>query len=941
MRSMNLRNKIIVYSVVVLLLNLIIIGVISYRIASATIYAGIVETNKSIAEQTVDNIDFVLQGIERETINAFEGVDFNQYLETAANDDTIVRNKTELSRIIKQFTNVTDNVEQVYVVGKQGQVYSNKISGENVRLDEAGFRTLLEQGDGRFQWAYIVMENEAVSRKLISLSRAIYDSNGLYNGFVVALLKERTFANFYPDAQTKMMMLVDRENRIVSANDPAQIGQLMPETFAVPSGVHEIRSLRQETFVVSTIESRYTGWKLYIATPYQDVFQVFLTDRTELAFFTLLCLLLFTGIIVFAANRLLAPFHQLNEAVDSINRSAAAPAADIPPYALRSGILGRIHLKTKLAFVLMACIVTPVVMLMMLSYSFTQSLVEKKMIEVITINAQQTMKRMTSYTANLERTVYYFYYDDPFISALGGGVPASELYPALDKTVANAMNQKTDIAYIDIYNADMQRLYTSKKRSERFMYPAVSPESIEKNAWQDTYRDQYKDDLITFGRKIGDMRSGRIIGYIFITLKEKELAKLYSGMRTERNEFFVINSSSRIMSHANKHKIGELLEPGLASYIDPLAYEGKAVRDAQDSEVISYADIGISGWKLVNVGSLRSAKESMEKIWLYDLLVLLASVLSIGIFVIRYTGRIGKPINQLTNQVVRLAEQYVGDYEQARVAGDEIEQLRSNVYLMISKIDTLIKEVYEIRLKKNEAELKQKEAELITLQSQINPHFLYNTLEVIRWKAAFQIGGDNEVSDLVATLSEYFRLSLSQGRRTITLAEELEHVNRYIKIMSHRYRDKIEFKCETSAAALTCIVPKITLQPIVENALYHGIKLRSGKGTIAIDAAVERDELRITVSDDGIGMDDERLARLQAHIAKPEAMGSDYGNGGYGLQNIQQRIAMLYGSQYGLAIASAANEGTSVTIRMRAKAASLANGNDGDGKDGGNAGENG
>ncbi|RAV20768.1 cache domain-containing sensor histidine kinase [Paenibacillus contaminans] len=929
MRSMKLRSKIIVYSVGVLLLNLIMIGVISYRIASATIYNGIVDTNASIAGQTADNIDFVLQGIERETINAFEGVDFNPYLQPASSVEEIVRNKTEMTRIITQFINVTDDVEQVYVVGKQGQMYSNKLAGENARLDEAAFRALLEQGDGRFQWSYTVMDNDAVSRKLIGISRAIYDSSGLYNGFVVALLKERTFANFYPDAKTKTMMLVDRHNRIISANDPAQIGQLMPEPLAVPAGVHELRTLGQETFVVSAIESRYTGWKLYIATPYEDVFHVFLTDRTELAFLTFLCLLLFSGVIVFAANRLLAPFHQLNEAVDSINRSAAAPAAGIPYYTLSSGFLARVHLKTKLAFVLMTCIVTPVILLMILSYSFTQSLVEKKIIEVITINAQQTMKRVASYTANLEKTVFYFYYDDPFISALGGGVPVSEFYSALDKTVENALNRKTDIVYVDIYNADMQRLYTSKKRSERFMYPAAEPETIEKNAWLDTYRDDYKDDLITFGKKIGDVRTGRIVGYIFITLKEKELAKLYSGTRTEGNEFFVINGGNRIMSHANKHKIGALLAPELASYIDPTAYEGKAVRDAKDGEVVSYADIGNSGWKLVNVASLRSAKESMEKILLYDLLVLLASILSIGIFVIRYTGRIGRPINQLTAQVVRLAEQYVGDYEQARVAGDEIEQLRSNVYLMISKIDTLIKEVYEIRLKKNEAELKQKEAELITLQSQINPHFLYNTLEVIRWKAAFQIGGDNEVSDLVATLSEYFRLSLSQGRRTITLAEELEHVNRYIKIMSHRYRDKIEFKCEASAAALTCIVPKITLQPIVENALYHGIKLRSGKGTIAIEAAVERDELRITVTDDGIGMDEEGLARLSAHIAKNEAPGADYGKGGYGLQNIQQRIAMLYGSQYGLAIASAANEGTSVTIRMPVQESGSSSGENG------------
>jgi two-component system sensor histidine kinase YesM len=407
-----------------------------------------------------------------------------------------------------------------------------------------------------------------------------------------------------------------------------------------------------------------------------------------------------------------------------------------------------------------------------------------------------------------------------------------------------------------------------------------------------------------------------MLGYVFITFKEKDLAKQYSGAQTNWSNSFMINDDNRIMSHANKNRIGSQLEPELASYIDPTAYEAKAVRGFQGNHIVSYAEIGNTGWKIVNTASLMSVDENMERILLYDLFVLLGSILSIGVFVIRYTGRFSKPINQLTNQVVRLANEYVDDYEQALNNGDEIEQLRSNVYLMISKINTLIKEVYEIQLKKNEAELKQKEAELITLQSQINPHFLYNTLEVIRWKSTFQMGGDNEVSDLVATLSEYFRLSLSQGRRMYTLAEELEHVNRYIKIMNHRYKDKIEFMCDASDAALRCIMPKIMLQPIVENSLYHGIKLKSDKGKIGIKAVVEHMELQITVWDDGIGMDDDQLKRLREHISQPGAMGADYGRGGFGLQNIQQRIEMLYGQPYGLELASVLNEGTSVTVRI-------------------------
>ncbi|MFC5402962.1 cache domain-containing sensor histidine kinase [Cohnella soli] len=836
----------------------------------------------------------------------------------------IVQNKIELSRIFTRFINVTDDVDQAYLVGNNGQVYSNELFGENALWDETMFRELLEHSDGSFQWTYTVMETQSVSRKLIGISRAIYNEDGAYNGFVLVLLKERSFANFYPDANTKIMMLTDHRNRIISANDPARIGTQLPEQLIVPSGIHEMNSIHNQSYVMSSFESGYTGWKLYIATPYKDVFLILLTDNKGYVLLTLFSLLLFVGLILFFSNRLIAPLIKLNETFDSIQPSTAGRIVVHPQIAPHRGFLARIHFKTKLTIVLMTCIVMPVVLLMFISHSFTQSLMKQKFVEVSTINAEQTIKRIKSYTANLEKTVYYFYYDAQFIKAIANQKGTSltpESYSVIERTVENAMNQKTDVVYIDLFDRNMKRLYTSKSRGQGFMYPDSTPESIEQTPWLDTYRDYYKDDLITFGRRIADFQGNDVIGYVFITFKEKDLEKNYMGTRTDWNETFIINQNNRVMSHANKNKIGSETEPELARWINPESYKGRAIGGSKGNQVVSYADIGNTHWKMVNVASLAYVSESMEKIVLYDMFVLIGSVLSIVIFVIRYTGRISRPINDLTRRVVEFSSAWV-DYPVSKHGGDEIEQLRSNFYLMISRINTLILEVYEIQLKKNEAELMQKEAELITLQSQINPHFLYNTLEVIRWKSAFLMGGDNEVSDLVTTLSEYFRLSLSQGRRTITLAEELEHVHRYIKIMNHRYKDKIIFECDIAEDALQCIVPKITLQPIVENALYHGIKLKSGKGKIQIAAQAERNELRITVSDDGVGIGADRLDKLKEHVTQHETAGTEYGKGGYGLQNIHQRLQLLYGKRFRFEIDSVANEGTRVTIIMPAEGAS-------------------
>lgn len=928
MRSMNLKNRIVVYSIVVLIANLLIIGLSTFWIASSAIYKSVVETNESVAIQTMENIDFVLRSIERETVNAMENVDFNRYLTSGdemVSTETIIRNKTELSQLFTRFINVTNNVVSVYLVGKDGQVYTDELVGENERWDEPTFRRLLEHREGEFIWTYAVAESGSVSRKLIGISKAVYDEQGDYNGFILVLLNEQTLANAYPSKVTKLMMLTDQSQRIISSNDAGLVGAMLPEQLAVPVDGHEIRSDGRQSYMMSAVESGYSGWKLYVATPYKHVIGVLLTERIDLVVLTMVCLLTFIGLIVAFAHRLVAPLTRLNDAAHAINRSSSASIDAVPQLSEQPGFFGRIHFKTRMAFILTIYIVMPVMILMILSYSFTRSLAEQKIVEVITISAEQTIRRVNSFTTNLEKAVYYFYYDERLIETLRITENPTLLRlsgPAvstIEQSVENALTQKKDIAFVDFLDLDMKLIYSSKRRPQTFMYPLPSPSALDRNGWLDTYRDDYKDDLITFGRKLVDVEKDRMLGYLFITINEKDFAAQFASTQTDWSDTFVINKERRIMSHTNAARIGTELGPELSALLDPVAHAGQTVADLGGPRVVSYADIGNTGWRIVNVASLEAVNESMERILLYDLLVLIGSLLSIVVFVIRYTGQISRPINELTRQVVAFTSERVGDYERATKNGDEIEQLRSNFKLMISKIDTLIKEVYEIRLKKNEAELKQKEAELITLQAQINPHFLYNTLEVIRWKSTFQMGGSNEVSDLVATLSEYFRLSLSQGRRTITLAEEIDHVKRYVKIMNHRYKDKIDFHCDVPDELHRLIVPKIMLQPIVENALYHGIKLRKATvGTILIAARQEHHRLTIVVTDNGVGMDEAKLEQLRHHISL-EAETAQFGEGGYGLRNVQQRIRMLFGPAYGIGIDSASDIGTTVSVRLPAR----------------------
>ena len=197
--------------------------------------------------------------------------------------------------------------------------------------------------------------------------------------------------------------------------------------------------------------------------------------------------------------------------------------------------------------------------------------------------------------------------------------------------------------------------------------------------------------------------------------------------------------------------------------------------------------------------------------------------------------------------------------------------------------------------------------ELALLQSQINPHFLYNTLDTIIWLV--ETGKNEQAVEMVTSLSNFFRSSLSQGRDIITLGEEEIHVRSYLEIQQVRYRDILRYEIHVQPELRGCVLPKLTLQPLVENALYHGIKLRRGLGCILVDAAQEDDRVRITVRDDGAGMPPERLQQLRQSLDTEEQVG-------FGLRTVYRRLRLLYGEQCSMELESEPGAGTTVTLRF-------------------------
>jgi two-component system sensor histidine kinase YesM len=235
---------------------------------------------------------------------------------------------------------------------------------------------------------------------------------------------------------------------------------------------------------------------------------------------------------------------------------------------------------------------------------------------------------------------------------------------------------------------------------------------------------------------------------------------------------------------------------------------------------------------------------------------------------------------------------------------DEITELGMSFNIMVGKI----RELLDAKLQEQD---NLKKAELRALQAQINPHFLYNTLDTIIWMAESKKTAD--VVQLVSALSNFFRISLSKGNDWITIGEEVERTRSYLMIQKMRYRDVLDFSIDIDRTVLNSTVLKLVLQPLVENALYHGVKPKRQGGTIRVRAQQRNDaEVLLTVEDDGIGMPPERVAQISAAL-NDESDGNHPENG-FGLVNVNRRIKLYYGRQFGLSVSSEVGSGTCARI---------------------------
>lgn len=302
-----------------------------------------------------------------------------------------------------------------------------------------------------------------------------------------------------------------------------------------------------------------------------------------------------------------------------------------------------------------------------------------------------------------------------------------------------------------------------------------------------------------------------------------------------------------------------------------------------ENMLVSYKKIKATGWTILSISPISELNGELASFRRVMYVVIGICMLVSLMMALLLSENISAPIRKFIQSMSHAESGNFNIIIRYR-RKDEFSYLFNRYNKLLQQIKALIDKLYVTELRKKEAELK-------TLQAQINPHFLYNTLDSINWLA---INHDvPEISHMVTSLSDFFRYSLSKGRNIIPLRDELKQVESYLEIQQFRFQDKLVYELEKADPRLLeeCLVVKLSIQPLVENAIIHGIQQRRGKGTIRIRVDSSHDVLCISVFDDGVGADPERLNQL---------LTDQQGNQSYGIRNVHMRIQQFFGESYGI-----------------------------------------
>lgn len=527
----------------------------------------------------------------------------------------------------------------------------------------------------------------------------------------------------------------------------------------------------------------------------------------------------------------------------------------------------------------------------------------------------QVSNSMDVYVETIEKMVNYIQLelqDTPFFTMESEGASGWDSETAYIRSVLeNVANSHREVAGIfiatkeDLYvSTGMSRISRDPFQNERWYREASeNPEEIQlisvvtgRNIV--TNRSYSIDDVFSLAKAVQDPETGEVLGVILLDIRHDIIQSSINGVTIgEKGFVFVMDQEDNIV-YTPVNGIVYRVNPKWVKAMEPMSVQIQGGSYQIRSELSPY-----TGWRTVGVFSMDEVMSSVNTIVYILFTCVIISLVLVVIVSFKFSRTLTNPIFKL-KRLMKQAESGDLTVRFNFEHNDEIGELGQSFNHMIARIDQLIQMVYVEQENKRTAEMK-------SLQEQIKPHFLYNTLDTISWMARDYDAED--IVRLVDALTNMFRIGLSHGKDIITVKEEITHVSNYLYIQKIRYKDKLNYVIHVDESLYAIEVPKLILQPLVENAIYHGVKAKRGGGTITITGVPEGENLVFTVQDNGAGMPQEKVEELNRRMSERSVLDEQKS---FGLFYIRERIQLCYGTGYGVHVESALGEGTRVTITL-------------------------
>ena len=409
--------------------------------------------------------------------------------------------------------------------------------------------------------------------------------------------------------------------------------------------------------------------------------------------------------------------------------------------------------------------------------------------------------------------------------------------------------------------------------------------------------------VITLSRDVWDTKTNKHKGTLLVDLNYKIIEGLCSDIQLGKSGYvFIINQAGDIVYHPRQQLIYSGLKNELIHRVKNIS-DGYLTAEVDGREVLYIIKTSqYTGWRVVGVSYLDELFYNRSQFEYYFAMIAIFCFLASVIISYFISVRISRPIETLRRSM-QAVEGGNFDIDIAINSTDEVNGLAQDFNIAIRKIKELIAQNAQAYEQKRKHELK-------ALQAQINPHFLYNTLDSIIWM--IECGESEDAIVMTSTLAKFFRLGISKGGDIITVQDEIDHLNCYLTIQKMRYKDKLDFLVDVNPQIYACRTLKLLIQPLVENAIYHGLKTQPEKGMLKVTGDREGEDIVFKVIDNGAGMTNQDLAELY----QPRA--ASKGLGGVGVTNVHERIQLYFGAAYGVSFESEKGKGTVATIRLPA-----------------------